>query len=683
MHIRTKISLALVLSLVLLPGVRFAAAAAPVQDENGSVLLPIRFPADVTYASWPGGHRNVYTVTNDNGHTGYTLALKPGTAGGAYALDVTGGATGNEDLDITFYTSFDPAVSPGASQTRGAGGESGPIPGGSNFAIITMFDGAEAEFRFRAYAPAKPAASSSIAAPLPKAPGIYPNFGQGGSGLTQKLRSRSHVVIAVVDTGINPYHLAYRSPEYGIHPSEYIEGFPKGAPALGLTLDKDYVKNRKADDGPVWSKVKEEKLYWIPGTNIVGAYSAYDMAGTPPEKMKSRPIIDDQGHGTGTTSVAGGISVSPTRKAPFGSNPQALIVMVEGLGDEAVKWASEQPWIDFISASYGDSRAIPFNDVVPDLPEVPEEGKLDSREYRYTAPFVLRDGRTACFSAGNGLSRTGIATDRYSSIRPTSGPSWVVTVGAVSPRNDQDYGWHSVPVDVSSYGLHWAAAAPFSVDGEQDFGGTSNATPVTCGAFSAALLEARRSLGDAVEGIHVAADGTRLPAIGPKGVAKGLIADGLLLREELQDAVLKTAQPGGFDTVRYTYDPIVIPDTTLYYTQEGYGIANVASAGRAADVILGRAEMPARSEVDAWIATIDLIRDAIWAPPTYQRAAPPAAKPEPKPAPRPAPKQKPAPKVLGTKRTLPATGLDDSNAALGVLLLLAAAGLVRRFSLAR
>ncbi|HSO02381.1 MAG TPA: S8/S53 family peptidase, partial [Gaiellaceae bacterium] len=332
--------------------------------------------------------------------------------------------------------------------------------------------------------------------------------------------------------------------------------------------------------------------------------------GTPPGGLLSRPVIDDDGHGTGTTSVAAGGGESSLR-APFGSNPEALIVSLEGLGDEGVKWASEQPWIDFISGSYGDPLAIPCNDEVDDM------GVWCGREYRYTAPFVLRDSRTACFSAGNGLTRTGVLADRYSSLRPTSGPSWVITVGAVSPRNEQDYGWHSVPVDISSYGLHWPAADPFSTAGEQSFGGTSNATPVTCGVFSKALLEARKRLGDAAEGIHTTPDGETVAAVGPPNRAGGLLGDGVLTRTELERAVFTTAEPGEFDPNGWTYDPIVVPTTPVYYTQQGYGTANVASAFRAVDVITGAAPMPVRGDVDAWIALVDSVRETVYPSPGY------------------------------------------------------------------
>jgi hypothetical protein len=193
----------------------------------------------------------------------------------------------------------------------------------------------------------------------------------------------------------------------------------------------------------------------------------------------------------------------------------------------------------------------------------------------------------------------------------------VITVGAVSPRNDQDYGWHSVPVDVSSWGLHWPAADPFSTAGEQSFGGTSNATPVTCGVFSKALLEARKRLGDALEGVHTTPDGDTVAAVGPARRASGLIGDGVLTRTELERAVFTTAVPGPFDPNAWTYDPIVVPTTEMYYTQQGYGIASAESALSAVDVITGAAAMADRSDVDAWIATVDGVRDTVYPKPAY------------------------------------------------------------------
>jgi hypothetical protein len=614
----------------LVPAGASAVEPAPAQTTEGTIAAPLRFALDPTYSSWPGGQRQIWSIAGSNGHVGYTLALQCDEGGicvegGRFTLDVVSGATGLEDLDIAFYASFNPVVATGTYMTRAKGGETYTIPEGSRFAIVTMFEGLNARFAFRAWEPVdeKDKARGLQPPALPATPGIDPAFGFEGDRVanwTKRLKARSHVVIALVDTGVNPYHVAYRRPEYAIHPSKYVEGYPTDSPALGLSFGAgDYLAARSTDDGPVWSQVAHRTLYWIPGTNVIGAYSVRNEAGTPPAGVTQRPIIDDHGHGTGVSSVSGGAGFAFQTKAPYGSNPEALLVIIEGLGDEAVEWALNQPWIDFVSGSYGDPLAVPYNDTIDDTVAPIAGESLSSREYAFTAPFVLRDGRTACFSAGNGISRTGIAYDRYSSIRPTSGPSWVVTVGAVSPRNEQDYGWHSVPADISSYGLHWPAAAPFSVDGEQEFGGTSNATPVTCGVFSRALLAVRRALGDAREGIHAVEtpSGTQnVPSAGP-ALAGGFAGDGVLTRLELQDAVFKTARPGHVDPANYLYDPLVVPDSPVYYTMQGYGLANVASAGRAIDVLLGRAPLPDRRDVDTWIAGIDTVRDAVYPPPSY------------------------------------------------------------------
>ena len=224
------------------------------QEAEGTIAIPLRFAQDATYSSWPGGQRQVWSAAGSNGHVGYTLELAEGTGGGSFTLDRVSGATGLEDFDIAFYASFNPVVSSATIATRKIGGEAGTIPDGSRFAIVTLFNGANGTFRFRAYPPSDSVVHQGGLKPaaLPAAPGIYPNFGFEEDRVKQwakRLASKSHVVIAVVDTGINPYHVAYRRSEYTVHPSNYIEGFPKDAPALGLSFGAaDYVTARTADD---------------------------------------------------------------------------------------------------------------------------------------------------------------------------------------------------------------------------------------------------------------------------------------------------------------------------------------------------------------------------------------------------------------------------------------------------
>jgi hypothetical protein len=129
----------------------------------------LRFAADATYSSWAGGQRQAWSIAGSNGQVSYTIELDEGADGGTFTLDVVSGATGLEDLDIAFYASFNNVVSSATYMERKTGGESATIPDGSRFAVITMFNGANAAFRFTSYAPVDTAEREKTlkTAPLP------------------------------------------------------------------------------------------------------------------------------------------------------------------------------------------------------------------------------------------------------------------------------------------------------------------------------------------------------------------------------------------------------------------------------------------------------------------------------------------------------------------------------------
>src|SRR5918999_2647212 len=81
-------------------------------------------------------------------------------------------------------------------------------------------------------------------------------------------------VVGIIDTGINPYHQTFRDDTARAyrHPSTYIPGYPADAIALPITLDEpDYWKAVAQDCEDIWAKVEPGKLYWFPGTKIIGA----------------------------------------------------------------------------------------------------------------------------------------------------------------------------------------------------------------------------------------------------------------------------------------------------------------------------------------------------------------------------------------------------------------------------
>lgn len=418
------------------------------------------------------------------------------------------------------------------------------------------------------------------------------------------------VVVAFVDSGINPYHQDFRAPEFVHHPSKYIEGYPTESkalrPSFGLADSKGYDAARAKDD-LMWKMVKRSELYWFPGTRIIGGMSK--GAGGTSGEWQERMILDDQGHGTGVASVGAG--------RYFGSNPNALIVMVEGLGAQSLEWATSQPWIDIVSNSWGNQANLPLGS--------PEQTRVATER-----------GQTVVFSAGNGATNTNSSTvfpaggpvedpckcktpDSDNSMTdPWSGPSWQLTVGAASPINGQAHWWHSIPVDVASFGSKWRAAGAWGVkpvvDEEnvqtRDFGGTSCAAPTTAGVLSSIIERARVELGDTTGGQRP----DQVVAIGKKKLASGPLDDGMLTRLEAEALVQKTAAPVPADPEKLTWDYAVRPTTPLYYLHQGYGVVTKDSKALAFDVLLGKEELPVRTEVDNFIAGADAIRNVIWEP---------------------------------------------------------------------
>ena len=425
----------------------------------------------------------------------------------------------------------------------------------------------------------------------------------------EAFKAKPFTVIAFVDSGINPYHQDFRAPDFTHHPSTFIQGYPAAAETAQLSYDvadaEGYAAARAADD-EVIGDLRRSRLYWFPGTRIIGGYSTGSGGGGA---FPDTNILDENGHGTGVASVAAG--------QYFGSNPNALIVMVEGLGDASLNWAASQPWIDIVSNSWGNIGNVPLGSTT-------------------ATRNATRRGQTVAFAAGNGATNSNSSTvfppggpvedpckcktpDSNPSVTsPYGGPSWVLTVGATSPINGQAHWWHSIPVDVSSFGSKWRAAAYNGVRREEnrDFGGTSCATPVTSGVLSAVIERARVVFGDTTGGqrpgqvVAAATPGATLPAAGP-------LADGALTRTEAEAIVLKTTNHVPVDPVKVTWDYAIRPTTgTPYdYAVQGYGVVDRDSKARALKVLMGELPMPDRAAVDQVISAFDTLRNGVWGNP--------------------------------------------------------------------
>jgi hypothetical protein len=307
------------------------------------------------------------------------------------------------------------------------------------------------------------------------------------------------VVIAVLDSGMAPYHLDYRASQMPQArtaskaddlpltkaPHTWVKGFPSTrsfasyAPTR-LTLDDSDDSARMADlqkeDADAWKGIKQSSpdapfhYTWFPGTKVIGAVS---FSATEPRVYGT----GEPEHGTGTTSVSVGNL--------YGSCPECLLVFLQTPNaasyEAAISWAQEQTWIDAISVSLG------FN----------SSGALRDRVYEGSdtqlARRAVERGQTAFFSGGNGLEN-GFTAPQTTLLNSQNGPDWAVTVGAIAPSG-YNYTGNGKPTEIASYGSAYPSAynSP-TVSGRGNFSGTSNATPVIAGTYARALWKARTTL---------------------------------------------------------------------------------------------------------------------------------------------------------------------------------------------
>jgi hypothetical protein len=341
--------------------------------------------------------------------------------------------------------------------------------------------------------------------------------------------SDARVVVAVIDDGINPYHEAYYAgggpysdgsapssvtpevlAEFGIGPDQVVE----------LTRTGDFASDFAADSA-VWEAIEPGTPYWFKGTNVIGI--SFDGSGTP--------IYSDPGdtHGTGTSS------------AVLNANPEAVVVMVEGISAESETWAFTHPAVDIVSTSYGFPGSLPL-------------------------PFHLEKS----FEGVVGLGKLHYgASDNSPALSPpdgTSGPWW--SIGVAGFHEDTSGGRETLSGNVIDVVSDFTQDLPYCSDcqtGTRSVSGTSFATPRSAGTASTVLLEARRAAGHT--GGIVTADG-----------AAPLMVDGdapltnWQLRRAFEEAA---AYPGlaDYDPVEAAFDfgatPVV---DAAPYVQTGWGV---------------------------------------------------------------------------------------------------------------
>ncbi len=376
------------------------------------------------------------------------------------------------------------------------------------------------------------------------------------------------VVVAVVDTGINPYHydfLASKMPQHqnldpmddlplDKDPATWLPGHP-GADAfasydalrISMPSDADAASAALHDaDRDEWNKVQTSSgnsdatmhMRWIPNTKVVGYVNFNGNDG-----------FAATSHGVGTSSVSVGNL--------HGTCPHCLFVFVNGPREEANEWVAKQSWIDVQTNSFG------FSTLGRDRIYAGSDTDLQ-RE-------AVERGQSIFFSAGNGLANT------FTAPNPTlfssqEGPDWIVTVGAVAPSDGSSYSGHGKPADIASIGSEYPSGGygDNTVTAEGEFGGTSNATPVTAGLYAEALYRLRH----AMEGASRTQEAGVI-SVGelPCGAENPncATADGTLTVHELRDALFRapTTTEAGWNLAGF----VTVPAETaeMHLMAEGHG----------------------------------------------------------------------------------------------------------------
>ena len=440
------------------------------------------------------------------------------------------------------------------------------------------------------------------------------------------------VVVAVLDFGISPYHWDYlasqmpqaqnrdRSDDLPLRrpPDTWLPGFPKPSKfasynRLDLTLsEKDdsalLADLSKADDEK-WKKVqpsnvKEQHVYWMPGTKIIGAM-AWAAEDTPRGTMIRNNV--QNAHGTGSNSV----SVGNT----YGTCPECLLFFIDlenatvAEGEAAIDWAMNQPWIDVITNSYGYSAA--------------ERDRLYGGSSTDLQKKATERGQTVLFSAGNGHGSL-FAVPNQTLMSSQEGPDWIVTVGATDPTQNKNYPGSGKPADIAGVGSSYPSAYNAkTVTGSGKFGGTSNATPTVAGTYARGLYLARRAMAgpSRVQSRNVISRGA---AKCGRARPNCELRDGVLTSSELRQRLFHGATPsnGGF------VDPLAgVPLTPQIaderYFSEGHGTYRAKIKGddgwlaefnsRLWGPLSGTAAAPERPKDEAdWMAVDSWCRQKIW-----------------------------------------------------------------------
>lgn len=390
------------------------------------------------------------------------------------------------------------------------------------------------------------------------------------------LPARPHVVVGIVDTGVNPYHEAFQ--EVGARlPPDLIDA-RNGKPPIVLRLwQAGTWEERMAHDRDIWAGLQPGVLYWFEGTRILAISFEHGEEGDL--------LRDHANHGTGVVDGLHRIA------------PEAWMVMVQSSGNpiasgpaafqeanESLRWLITQPWVDLVTTEYVATANPP--------------GLWETMGFTDASRTIALSGRPFVNAAGNDPQPTVIGG--------TSGPPWVIAAGGVEPLTRGDVPEQSRLVDVvaDSVGL---LADYHSTTNYTYHAGTSFASPRVAATLAQALLKLREDANDTA-GLR---DGVLCACRGRDVTARDL-------REALNLSAVYWNTTDWDPTKVPTNDPLgplaysSVPELPAPWLQMGWGYVGNMTWQSVVAHIAGAAQPDRPSLAVQYMAAQQALREAYW-----------------------------------------------------------------------
>jgi subtilisin family serine protease len=373
------------------------------------------------------------------------------------------------------------------------------------------------------------------------------------------------VVVALIDTGVNPYHAAFRAQSGNAVVDESVLALT-GAHSVALSSNGSYETRLAADDG-FWGSVEPGTLYAFPGTRLM----AISLSNKPGEPL----VLDTRDHGTGTAALV-------AREAP-----DTIIVMIQvdvticdplmpleacsifSQAAPGMAWAAEQPWIDVISLSLGRPANAPYDTSM--------QAFVDASKRAH------ENGKLVLSAAGNTV------------VPPLAayyaGPPWVIAVGGAQAASHGESADAAKGADVLANFTEYVASQN-SVNDYIWTSGTSLSTPIVSGTLAQAIAEVR-------------AQGK---VTTPKAVRDALNATAAYFQATEWDPTKPPTNDTRFNLLTHSL-PVAAP-----FAQMGWGYVHGGMANEIARRVLAEdfALPPEKEQTAAYMAQYQALREAYW-----------------------------------------------------------------------